>query len=208
VSEPIKAQSRFVEQFGGVPGLIDSGLPVVVFVVVNAVQGLNWAIAAALAAGVVVFAFRLARRERVQFAISGLLGVGVAVFFAWRLGRAEGFFIPGIAMNAAYFAAFAISLLVRRPLVGVLWTYLESGDQAAWRAEPRLRQAYVQATFLWGLMYGAKVLVQGVLFVHHEPGWLAVAKLAMGYPLFALVLAATVWLVRRARAQVALDSAT
>jgi len=189
--------SRFVEQLGGVKGMIDSGVPVVVFVAVNALAGLRWAIGAALAAGLVIFGMRLARRERLQFAVSGLLGVGVAAFFAWRLHSAAGFFLPGIALNAVYFLLFAGSLLVRRPLVGLLWTYLGDG-RTDWRTRPGLRRAYTRATLLWAGLYGAKVIVQGALLLDHRTGWLAVAKLAMGYPLFALVAAATVWLVRRA----------
>lgn len=198
MSEPV-APSRFVEQLGGVKGMVDSGLPVVVFVAVNALAGLRWAIAAALASGLLVCALRLLRRERVQFALSGFLGVGIAAFFAWRLRSAAGFFLPGIAVNAAYLLAFAVSLVVRRPLVGVLWTYLGEG-RADWRQRPLLRRAYTRASWLWTGMYAAKVAVQGLLLVLDKPGWLAVAKLAMGYPLFALVAAATVWLVRRGAA--------
>lgn len=193
------APTRFVEQLGGVKGMVDSGLPVVVFVAVNALAGLRWAIAAAVAAGVLVFIARLVRRERLQFAVSGLLGVGVAAFFAWRLHSAAGFFLPGIAVNVAYFLAFAGSLLARRPLVGLLWTYLGDGVPD-WQQRAPLRRAYTQATALWTFMYAAKVAVQGLLLVTDRTGWLAVAKLAMGYPLFALVAAATVWLVRRGRA--------
>ncbi|MDQ6875447.1 MAG: DUF3159 domain-containing protein [Actinomycetota bacterium] len=205
MSESERPASRFTEQFGGVKGLVDSGLPVVVFVGVNAFAGLHWAIGAAIAAGLVVLAARLVRREPVQFAVSGFLGVAVAAFFAWRLGGARGFFIPGIVLSAGYCVAFAVSLLVRRPLVGVLWTYLDSGDRQ-WRDNRMLRRAYTQATLIWTAMYAAKVVVQGLLYLHNRPGWLAVAKLAMGYPLFAAVAAATVWLVRRGKAAAAREA--
>jgi hypothetical protein len=202
VSEPEAAPTRFVEQFGGVKGLVDSGLPVVVFVVVNALTQLRWAIFAALAAGVVVFVLRLARREPLQFAVSGLLGVAIAAYFAHRLGRAEGFFIPGIVLNAAYFLVFAGSLVVGRPLIGVLWTYLGDGDPD-WRRQSPMRRAYALATLWWALMYAAKTGLQALLYLQHQPGWLAVAKLSMGYPLFAANVAATLWLVRRAKRRLA-----
>ncbi len=202
MTEPEAAPTRFVEQLGGVKGLIDSGLPVVVFVVANALSQLRVAVIAALVAGVAVFALRLARRESPQFAVSGLFGVAIAAYFAHRLGRAEGFFIPGIILNAVYFLVFAVSLLIRRPLVGVLWTYFGDGDQD-WRRQPALRRAYTLATLWWALMYAAKTGLQGLLYLHHQPGWLAVAKLSMGYPLFAVNVAATLWLVRRATAKLA-----
>ena len=63
-------------------GMVDSGLPVVVFVVVNVIAGLGWGIGAAVAAGVAIAMFRLVRGRPVTQAITGLLGVGVAAFIA------------------------------------------------------------------------------------------------------------------------------
>ncbi|MDP9240170.1 MAG: DUF3159 domain-containing protein [Actinomycetota bacterium] len=207
MTQPDTAPTRFVEQLGGVKGLIDSGLPVVVFVVANALAQLKVAIIAALVAGVAVFALRLARRESPQFAVSGLFGVAIAAYFAHRLGRAEGFFIPGILLNAVYFVVFAGSLVIRRPLIGVLWTYFGDGDQG-WRQRPVLRGAYTLATLWWALMYAAKTGLQGLLYLQHQPGWLAVAKLSMGYPLFAVNVAATLWLVRRAKRRMGAQAAS
>jgi hypothetical protein len=203
---PTSARTRFDEQLGGIKGMVDSGLPVLVFVLANATLGLRAAVWAAVAAGVAVLLLRLVRREPVQFAVSGFLGVAFAAFLAHRLGRAEGFFIPGIFTNAAFFTAFTVSVLIRRPLVGVVWTYLDSG-MAQWRDQPALRRAYTQATLLWVAMYAMKTVVQGLLYLNQQPGWLAVAKIAMGYPLFAVVVAATLWLVRRARRQMSSEAA-
>lgn len=203
--QPTSARTRFDEQLGGIKGMVDSGLPVLVFVITNATLGLRTAVWAAVAAGVAVLVLRLARREPVQFAISGFLGVALAAFVAHRLGRAEGFFIPGIFTNAGLFTAFAISVLIRRPLIGVVWTYLDSGTPD-WRDQPVLRRAYTQATLLWAAMYAVKTAVQGLLYLNEQPGWLAVTKIAMGYPLFGVVVAATFWLVRRAKRQMASEA--
>ena len=89
-------------------GMLDSGLPVVVFVVVNVVAGLGWAIGAALGAGVLIATIRLVRHRPVTQAISGLIGVGVAAFIAYKLGSARGYFLVGIWTRAA----------LRRGLVG------------------------------------------------------------------------------------------
>jgi hypothetical protein len=85
-----------LEQLGGPMGMLDSGLPVVVFVVVNVVAGLGWAIGAALGAGVLIATIRLVRHRPVTQAISGLIGVGVAAFIAYKLGSARGYFLVGI----------------------------------------------------------------------------------------------------------------
>src|SRR6266516_5973663 len=55
-----------VESIGGWRGLVDSGLPVVVFVAANTVAGLAAAVWSAIGCGVLLLALRLVRRESVQ----------------------------------------------------------------------------------------------------------------------------------------------
>jgi hypothetical protein len=45
--------------------------------------------------------------------------------------------------------------------------------------------------------------VQTALFREDATGWLAVARIAMGYPLFLLALTFALWVVTRARRQLA-----
>ncbi|HYT10540.1 MAG TPA: DUF3159 domain-containing protein, partial [Mycobacteriales bacterium] len=80
-----------VESLGGWRGLADSGLPVVVFVGVNAAAGLAAAVWAALAAGVLLLVLRLVRRQSAQQAVSGFLGVALAAYIASRTGEAKGY---------------------------------------------------------------------------------------------------------------------
>jgi hypothetical protein len=45
--------------------------------------------------------------------------------------------------------------------------------------------------------------VQTALFRENATGWLAVARIAMGYPLYLLALGFAFWVVTRARRQLA-----
>ena len=71
-----------LDQMGGPAGMLDSGLPVIVFVLVYSFTDLTWGIVAALAAGLTIAVLRLARRKPVTQAIGGLFGVGIAAFIA------------------------------------------------------------------------------------------------------------------------------
>jgi uncharacterized protein DUF3159 len=51
---------------------------------------------------------------------------------------------------------------------------------------------------VWVLVFGARFVVQHWLYVANEVGWLAVARIAMGWPLTALAALVTIWAVRRA----------
>ena len=198
-----------VEALGGKRGLIDSGLPAVVFVFVNSVvtalsdrdTGLRAALVAAVVSGLAVVVLRLLRREPLQQAVSGFLGLGLAVFFAARSGEARGFFLPGIWINVGYGTAFLVSALVGRPLVGVIYAAVD-GMGAQWRENPRLRRVFAYASVGWALVFASRAAVQGTLYVLDRPGLLAAARLLMGWPLTIAAVALTVAGVKRARARI------
>ena len=193
-----RSTPTLMEQMGGVAGIVASTIPVVVFVVANLLSSLRPALIAAIVAGVAVFAYRVARKQPLQPAVSGLLGVGVAAFIAARTGEARGFYLPGLLTSAVFGLAFLVSVLVRWPLAGVVWHGI-NGHGHAWRRDPRLMRAYTWASLLWTAVFASRVVLQGFLYYRNEETWLGVARLLMGYPLVGLALLGTVWAVRRAQ---------
>jgi Protein of unknown function (DUF3159) len=187
-----------LHQMGGVAGIVASTIPVIVFVVANVLLELRPAVVAALGAGVLVAGWRIARKQPLQPAVSGLFGVAIAAFFAYRSGEARAFYLPGLIYSAVCALAFLVSVLVRWPLAGVIWHGI-NGDGQGWRRDRRLLRAYTWATLLWALVFAARVVVQGLLYRYEEETWLGVARLAMGYPLVGVALLGTIWAVRRAR---------
>ena len=113
-----------LEQLGGWRGMLDATLPTVAFIVANSVAGLRAGIWAALGVAVVLFGFRLVRRESVQQAFSGLFGVAIAVAIAAASGQARDFFVPGLIRNAALGVVLIGSIAFRWPLVGVVAEFL------------------------------------------------------------------------------------
>lgn len=194
---PERPVPTLLEQMGGVSGMVASVIPVVVFVIANAIGGLNVALVAALASAVLIGVWRLVRREGIQPAVSGAIGVGISAFIAYRLGEAKGFFLYGIWASLVFAAAFGVSLLVRWPLVGVIWHGLR-GDGQKWRADRRVLQGYYIATIVWLCVFVARFVVQRWLYDTDQEGALGVARLAMGLPLTALALLVTIWAARRA----------
>lgn len=186
-----------LQQMGGMGGLVAATLPVLVFVPVNAVAGLTAAIWSAVGAAVAVAGWRLMRREPLQPAVSGLFGVAIAAFIAYRTGSAKGYYLFGIWASLAYGAVFAVSIAVRWPLVGLIWHGI-NGDGQGWRADRRLRRAYDIATVTWTVVFGARFVVQKYLYDADSATSLGVARIAMGIPLTALAVLVTIWAVRRA----------
>lgn len=190
-------QTALAEAIGGPRGLVDSGLPAIVFVIVNALAELTPAIAAAVGVGLVLVVVRLYRKETVQQAVAGFFGLALAAFVAYRTGHASGFFLPGIIYQGVLAVTAVGSLIVNRPYVGYLLAALDP-KYAHWKDSRPLRKAMAVATVLWGLIFAVRAVVQGFLYLHDRVGWLATAKIAMGWPLFAVGIAATYWLARRA----------
>jgi hypothetical protein len=198
----------FAEAVGGVRGAVESVAPGLVFVVVFVAGGqrLAPALIASAAAALVAVVARLVQRSPLTQALSGVLGVGIGVIWAWRSGRAEDYFAWGLLTNVAYLAAFVVSVLVRWPLVGVVVGLFRpdgpmssSGSWAgavAWRQDPPLRRRYALATWLWAAMFALRLVVQLPLYYAGEVAWLGTAKLVMGVPLTAVVLWVSWILVR------------
>ena len=182
----VRAESAMLEKaIGGWRGIIDSGLPTLVFVVAYLVTSSNLSIAVftALGAGLIVVAYRLIRRQPLRQVLSGFVGVAISAAFAKFTGRAENYFIPGFLQNLAYGSAFLISIVVRWPLLGVGMGFL-SGQRTAWRRDPRLRHVYSAASWIWvGLFFG-RLVVQVPLYLANNIAILGVLKVVMGIPLY------------------------
>ena len=185
-----------LHQMGGVSGLIYASVPSMVFVAADAAAGLNAAVALATASGVAIALVRLLRKEPQQPAVSGLLGVGIAAAIAYQTGSAKDYFLVGIWTSFALAVVFFISLLIRRPLVGVIWAGL-SGSGQDWRRNGRIRAGYDIATLALVAVFASRFVVQNWLYGEDSTGWLAFARIAMGYPLTAIALVVVVWAIRR-----------
>ncbi|QUR67087.1 DUF3159 domain-containing protein [Mycobacterium spongiae] len=189
---------RVLAQAGGVSGLVYSSLPVVAFVIASSVAGLVAAIAVAVGTAALVLLWRLARRESAQPAVSGFFGVAVCALIAYLVGQSKGYFLLGIWMSLLWGVVFAVSVLIRRPLVGYLWSWASRRD-LSWRGVPRAVYAFDIATLGWTLVFAARFIVQRLLYDADKTGWLGVARIGMGWPLTALAALATYAAIKAAQ---------
>jgi hypothetical protein len=183
---------------GGISGLIYSSLPVVVFVPVSTAFGLMPAIIAALGVAAAILVWRLIRRESAQPAISGFIGVGISALIAYIVGASKGYFLLGIWMSLVWAVVFGLSILIRRPVVGYIWGWVNSHDRD-WRGVRRAVLAFDLATFVWVLVFTSRFVVQQHLYDSDQTGWLGVARIAMGWPLTAVAALVTYLAIRAAQ---------
>lgn len=191
------AGAAFAEALGGPLGIIESAVPAAAFVIAYTIGKLEPTEAAivAVAISVVMAAVRLARRQTVQYALSGLLGIAISAFIVSRTGKAEDFFLPGLLLNIGYVLALGGSIIFRWPIAGVALGAV-AGSGMGWRRDPRRVRIYSHVTWIWVGVFALRLAVQLPLYALSAVVALGVAKVAMGLPLFAVGMWLS-WLVLR-----------
>jgi intracellular septation protein A len=189
-------RDKVLGALGGTRGLLDSGLPSILFLVAfNVTHNLNKSALVAIALSVILAVLRLVKRETLQHAVSGVIGVAFCALLARHTGKAADFYLPGLIINVVYGLIYTVTNVVGWPLLGVLLGPI-LGENFAWRSVATRKSAYVRAGWLWVALFGSRLLVQYPLYKTNHLNWLGTARLAMGYPLFVLVGWGT-WLILR-----------
>lgn len=171
-------------------GWIDSLIPPIVFLVLNAMTDFNIALWGALGVAVIIAFYRLLKRQRIHYALGGIGGVIVAMVVARLVGGAQGFFLPGILSGSVTALLCFASVLFRRPLVA--WTsHLTRRWPLGWYWHARVRPAYNEVTLVWGVFFALRTLVQFQLYQVGEAATLGLVQLVLGWPALILLLIAS-----------------
>lgn len=196
MSQPEEDREKVVNALGGKKGLIDSGLPSVLFLIIfNLSKDVTYAIWSALALSVFLGVFRLIRRDSIQHSLSGVIGVLICAYFANRSGNAADFYIPKLLTNLGYGTVYLIANLVGWPILGVVLGPL-LGENFNWRKNPARKKMYIKASWLWVAMFFIRIVVQYPIYRSGNVNLLGTINLAMGYPLFFATAYGT-WLILR-----------
>ncbi|GGM74646.1 DUF3159 domain-containing protein [Dactylosporangium sucinum] len=205
--EPLPSFSvQMSEQLGGVRGLVESSIPITLFIVVNFLGdhfewwSLRTSLIIAVGAALSMAAYRLSRREPTRHAFNGVFGIAIGAYIAWKSGDAKDIYLPGMFLSAGYVLGMLGSVAFGRPLVGWLWSVMLDKGATRWYDNIRLRRTFTWLTVVWAAVYAAKLGVQVLLYLdtaENADDWLGVARLALGWPPYALLAALTVWQARR-----------
>ena len=193
-------REKVLAAFGGKKGLIDSGIPSVIFLVVfNFSKELQTALFASIAVSALLTIIRLAMKDTVQHALSGFIGVLICAWFANRTGNASDLYIPKLLTNLGYGTVYLIANLAGWPILGVMLGPI-LGENLTWRNHPERKRAYTLASWLWVAMFFTRIAVQYPIYKSGNVNLLVTVNLSMGYPLF-IATAYGSWLILKSAPQ-------
>jgi hypothetical protein len=195
------AASRTLERLGGPVGLAVAAAPTIAFVAADAAADLGTAFIALGVTAVLACAVRLVRRESPGAAVAGLVIAALCATVAALAGEARAFFLPTMILPAVFVLAYVISLVARRPLMGLLVNPLSGGPQN-WRGHRALRRVYTVSSLIGLVLATVNLVVRVAFYIDDQPAVLAAIQI--GVPaLFAVHFAVTVVAARRVAAPAA-----
>ncbi|MGB9374656.1 MAG: DUF3159 domain-containing protein [Jiangellales bacterium] len=189
MSQPeVLDEPTLMQVLGGRRGLLDSALPALTFVITYLATGQNMPVAltSALVVGGVVAALRLARKDSLRHVLAGFAGVALSVAVVNATGRPVDYFLPSLLANVGAAVAWAVSIWVRRPLLGVVVGTITRSK--TWRTDPRLLGAYQRASWIWTASFVLRVIVMTPLWLSDQLLALGVMKVVMGWPMVLVVI--------------------
>jgi len=179
---------EFRTVFTGRSNLADSILPPLVFLIIHRLLGFEVALWSSLALALIITAVRLRRRQPLTYALGGLGGVVAALLIARWLGRAEGYFLPGLATGVLTTVIAVASVIAGRPLVA--WTsHIARRWPLDWYWHPKVRPAYSEVTVAWVIFFALRLVFQFSLFQNRATELLAVSNIITGWPATIALLA-------------------
>ena len=192
-------RERLAVAVGGWRGSLEAALPTVAFVAVwTATTNLNAALLAAGGVLVVALLLRLAQRQTVKFVLAAAFATAFAAFLAKRSGNASDVFLPGLVQGGVMLAVSLVSIAVRWPLVGFIVAGGDPNlkdDPTAWQRSRAMVRVCTRLTWLFAALFAVRLAVMVPLYLAHDVTALGIAKIALGWPLYLLTLAAMVLLL-------------
>lgn len=205
---------RMAASLGGRRGIIEAGVPGVVFTVLWLItKELTPSLIASAAVAVVFLVVRLVQKSTLQYVGNAIFGVIIGwgvVRLAESMGgtsqeQALAYFLPGILISLGYTILMGLSNLVGWPLFGFLIGSV-SGDPTAWHDDPQIVRLCSRLTWLFLAPGAIGVILQGPIWLL---GWrhvidpdlavllVTILRTGLGWVLRIACYGAMIWLLAR-----------
>jgi hypothetical protein len=170
--------------------LVDSFLPLLIFLVFTPLFGVDISLIAAITCAALFAMIRILRRESLVYSLGGLGGVLLAAVFVFLSGSERGFFLPGLISGSITVILCIVSVALNRPLVA--WTsFVARRWPLNWYSHPKVLPAYNEVTILWGVAFAARLGFEYWLYQQDAIDALGAARILLGWPFIIALLLIT-----------------
>ena len=184
---------EFKSVFSGSNALVDSALPPILFLLLNAIFGFQTAIFSSLAVGIGLAFLRIIRKQKVWYALGGIGATSLAIGLRYLLNSTTAYFLPTIINGGLTTLLLLISILVKRPAVAFT-SALTRRWPLQWYWHPRIRPAYAEVTAIWVVFSGVKLAIQVMLYLSGNTNGLALFELISGWPALIVLLISAIFM--------------
>ncbi len=186
-------REKLSEAIGGWRGAAESAVPTLAFALAWArTSNLRTSLVVAAACVLVLLLVSLVQRKSARFIAYAAAGVGISAFFALRSGRAEDAFLPGMLQNAGLMLLLLVTNLTRWPLfgfvVGVAEPEVFAEDPTWWRRHRGIVTVASRLAWVLIALNVVRLSIMVPLYLAERVSALAVAKVALGWPLYLVAL--------------------
>jgi len=178
---------EFKTVFSGNNTILDSVVPPLLFLITNAIFGFQAAMAIALGCGAVISLARLARKQKIWYALGGIGAALLAIGLRYLLNSTTAFFLPTLINGGLTTLVLLISILIKRPAVAFT-SHITRRWPLKWYWHPRVRPAYSDVTAIWVIFSGIKLLIQLWFYLRRDDNGLALFNVISGWPALVLLL--------------------
>jgi hypothetical protein len=178
---------EFRSVFSGGNSLLDSFLPPLLFLAINALFGFQQALWASLGIGMVITALRLLRKQKIAFALGGLGAALLAIVLRYFLNSSKAYFLPTLINDSLIMLALFVSIIINRPAVAFT-SALTRRWPLNWYWHEQIKPAYTEVTYFWVAYYALKVLLLYIIYQQGNLYRLAIINFVVGWPALILLL--------------------
>lgn len=179
-------------------------VPLLGFYLGQKLGGVVWAVAVGCALTLVVFPFERRVTGSMRWSWIGLVGVAVSAILALITNDPKLFFIRAVIGDAIWGFAMLGSLAIGRPLIGVLASWVVTIPET-YKDTTAYKRSFGILTLVWGVVNLARAGGRGYLMVDGTLDQVMVGQILTGWPVFAGLVAFSVWYPRRLARQYVLS---
>jgi hypothetical protein len=181
-------QEEFNSVFSGKgAGLIDSFVPLLVFLVVNPLLEVDLALWGALVTAGAFAVYRIVQKESIVYSLGGIGGVLLSGLFVKLSGSEAGFFLPGLISGAIIVVLCVVTVVLNRPLVA--WTsFITRRWPLDWYWHPKVLPAYNEVTIFWAISFSARLVIEYWFFQQGIVNALGAIRIFLGWPYIVILL--------------------